>query len=204
MDRMTTCFNLVMMKSLWILGTTYNFKGFKKLPLDRPIVFLSNHQSMWDIPPLMWKFRKHHPKFIAKKELSRFIPSVSFNVNFGGSIAIDRKKPKESIKKIKEFAQRINRNKFAVCIFPEGTRSMNGVIKPFKKTGIETLLREMPNALFVPIAIKNTGKIDYKGKFLKRLGVKVTFSFLQPRSLTLENAETELAIIRDEIISTIA
>lgn len=201
---MTSFFNLVVMKSLWILGATFKFKNFKSLPKDRPIVFLSNHQSMWDIPPLMWKFRKHHPKFIAKKELARFIPSVSFNINFGGSVAIDRSKPKEAIKQITAFAKRINKNKFSVCIFPEGTRTMNGKMKPFKKSGIETLLKEMPNALFVPIAIKNTGKIDYKGKFLKRLGVKVTYSFLKPRNLTLENASKELAIMREEMISAIS
>lgn len=201
---MTTLFNWVAMKSLLILGTVVKFKGFKKLPLDRPIIVLSNHQSMWDIPPLMWKFRRHHPKFIAKKELSRFIPSVSFNINFGGSIAIDRSKPKESIKTITAFAKRINEKKYAVCIFPEGTRSMNGEMKPFKKLGIETILKEMPNALFVPVAIKNTGKLDHKGKFLKRLGVKVTFSCLEPRKLTLENAESELAIMRDEMITAIA
>lgn len=201
---MTTLFNWVAMKSLLILGTKVKFKGFKKLPLDRPVIFLSNHQSMWDIPPLMWQFRRHHPKFIAKKELSRFIPSVSFNVNYGGSIAIDRSKPKESIKMIQDFAKSINEKKYAVCIFPEGTRSMNGEMKPFKKSGIETLLKEMPNALFVPVAIKNTGKIDNKGKFLKRLGVKVTFSCLEPRSVTLENVDSELDIMRDEMISTIA
>jgi 1-acyl-sn-glycerol-3-phosphate acyltransferase len=204
MDRMTSWFNLAVMKSLWILGANFKFKGFKKLPKDRPIVFLSNHQSMWDIPPLMWKFRRHHPKFIAKKELTKFIPSVSFNINFGGSVAIDRSKPKESIKRITAFAKKINAKKFAVCIFPEGTRTMNGPMKPFKKSGIETLLKEMPNALFVPIAIKNTGKIDYKGKFLKRLGVRVTYSFLKPRNLTLENAEAELAIMRAEMITAIA
>ena len=204
MDRMTSWFNLLLMRSLIILGVRFKFKGFKKLPKDQPIVFLSNHQSMWDIPPLMWKFRSHHPKFIAKKELSRFIPSVSFNINFGGSVAIDRSKPKESIAIIRAFAQRINQKKFAVCIFPEGTRTMDGPMKPFKKSGIETLLKEMPHALFVPIAIKNTGKIDYKGKFLKRLGVKVTYSFLRPRNLTLENVESELALIREEMISTIA
>lgn len=204
MDRMTSWFNWVVMKSLCILGANFKFKGFKKLPSDQPIIFLSNHQSMWDIPPLMWKFRRHHPKFIAKKELARFIPSVSFNINFGGSVAIDRSKPKEAVKKITDFAKRINKNKFSVCIFPEGTRTMNGVMKPFKKSGIEALLKEMPNALFVPIAIKNTGKIDYKGKFLKRLGVKVTYSFLQPRRLTLENATSELAIMREEMMLAIA
>lgn len=159
---------------------------------------------MWDIPPLMWKFKRHHPKFIAKKELARFIPSVSFNVNFGGSVSIDRSEPQEAIELIKAFARRINENNFSICIFPEGTRSKDGEIKKFKKSGIETLLKEMPDSLFVPIAIKNTGKIDNNGKFFKRIGVQVTYYFLNPRKLTLENAEQQLETIRSEMTSAIS
>ncbi|MFT4603284.1 MAG: 1-acyl-sn-glycerol-3-phosphate acyltransferase, partial [Arenicella sp.] len=203
MDRVTTAFNFSLMRLLWVLGTSIKFVGFKKLTREQPIVILSNHQSMWDVPALMWKFKRHHPKFIVKEELSRFIPSVSFNVNHGGSVAIDRSKPTESLERIREFAKMINDKKYAVCIFPEGTRTMNGPMKPFKKSGIESILKEIPNALFIPVAIKNTGKIDWKGKLFKAVGIKVTYTFLEPRNLTLENVETELSKIRDEIISTI-
>lgn len=199
-DKVAAFFNLVVMRSLNILGTKYIFKGIKKLPTQNPIVFISNHQSMWDIPPLMWKYRIHRPKFVAKKELARFIPSVSFNINFGGSVAINRKKPKEALKKIKEFALRIKKQNYSVCIFPEGTRSKDGSIKPFKFSGIEAILKEIPNAVFVPVAIKNTQKIDIKGKFYKRLGVNITFTQLAPRTITLENAKVELEKMRLEMI----
>ena len=44
----------------------------------QPIIVVSNHQNMMDIPPLIWYFRHQHAKFISKKELGRGIPSVSF------------------------------------------------------------------------------------------------------------------------------
>ena len=188
------------MRALNLLGTRFKFVNFKKLPTENPIVFISNHQSMWDIPPLMWQFRKHRPKFVAKEELARFIPSVSFNINFGGSVAINRKKPQEAIRRIKEFALRIKNKNYSVCIFPEGTRSKDNSIKPFKLSGIEAILKEIPNAVFVPVAIKNTRAIDNAGKFIKRLGVKVTFTQLAPRKLTMENAAHELEKMRLEMI----
>ena len=67
----------------------------------------------------------------------------------------------------------VNENCFAVCIFPEGTLSRNGKIKPFKVAGVKTIIDEIPEALVVPVAIKNTGKIDNNGKFLKNIGVHV-------------------------------
>ena len=202
-DKTVAVLNLFLMRSLIILGARIQFIGFKPLPKDIPVIILSNHQSMWDIPPIMWKFRAHHPKFIAKKSLAKNIPSISYNLKHGGSVAIDRNNPEEAISKIKAFAQFINENNFSACIFPEGTRSRNGEIKPFKVSGIQTLISEMPNALIVPVAIKNTGKIDNSGKFLKRLGVNVSFTQLSPRNISLVNLNEELEKIRNEMISVV-
>ena len=199
MDYCTSFFNLTAMRSLLILGTRIKFIDFKSHPTDKPIIFLSNHQSMWDIPPMMWKFRKNHPKFVAKKELARFIPSVSFNINYGGSVAIDRSKPKQAISLIKSFAQYLEKNNYSACIFPEGTRSTNGEVKQFKKSGIEAIIREMPSALFVPVGIKNTAKIDKGSKFLKNLGVRVEFKMFDSRPVDLNNLERDLEIMRVEI-----
>lgn len=198
-DATVAILNLFLMRSLIVLGTSIKFKEFKSHPANTPLIIISNHQSMWDIPPLLWKYRKHHPKFVAKKELSRGIPSISYNLKYGGSVSIDRKNPEEAIQKIKAFAKMIEANNLSVCIFPEGTRSRDGKIKPFKVSGVATLLEEMPNALVLPVAIKNTGLIDNKGKFLKKLGVKVTFTELKPRKVSLSTIEKDLEEINKEI-----
>ncbi len=198
-DKVVALLNLFLMRSQLILGATFKFNNFKKLPTDKPIIVMANHQSMWDIPPLVWKFRKHHPKFIAKKELTKGIPSISYNLRYGGSVNIDRKKPEESVKKIIEFAKFIKEKNYAVCIFPEGTRSKDGKVKPFKIGGVVALLKEIPEAIVVPIAINGTGKIDNTGSFFMNLGVKVVYTQLPERQLHIENIENELNQIRNEI-----
>jgi 1-acyl-sn-glycerol-3-phosphate acyltransferase len=202
-DRSVAILNLFLMRSQFILGATFKFNNFKELPTDKPIIIIANHQSMWDIPPLIWKFRKHHPKFIAKKELTKGIPSISYNLKYGGSVNIDRKKPAESVKKITEFAKYIKEKNYAICVFPEGTRSKDGKVKSFKVGGVAALLNEIPDALVVPVAINGTGKIDNTGSFLLNLGVKVIYTQLPERYLTLENIETELNQIRKEIIDLV-
>jgi 1-acyl-sn-glycerol-3-phosphate acyltransferase len=202
-DKTVFALNFWLMKALHILGVSYAFNNFKKLPKDVPIIIISNHQSMWDIPTLIWKFRAHRPKFVAKKELAKGIPSISYNLRNGGSVAIDRKDPKGAVLKIKGFAKLVKENCFAVCIFPEGTRSRNGKIKPFKVAGVKTIMDEIPGALVVPVAIKNTGIIDNNGKFLKNIGVRVTFTQLESRMLNLNNLESELIAINAEIKSVL-
>ena len=191
-DKSVSALNWCLVKSHLILGATYKFHNFKPLPDNQPIIVIANHQSMWDIPPLIWQFRKHHPKFIAKKELTKGIPSISYNLKHGGSVNIDRKNPQESIEKIKTFAQNINAKKYAVCIFPEGSRSKDGKMKPFKVGGMQTLIAEMPNALIVPVAINGTAKIDNHGSKFLNLGVSVNYTCLKPRKMSLVNLESEL------------
>ena len=203
-DKTVFSLNFCLMRALHLLGVTYAFYNFKKLPKDVPIIIISNHQSMWDIPTLIWKFRAHRPKFVAKKELAKGIPSISYNLRHGGSVAIDRKDRKGSILKIKNFAKLVKENSFAVCIFPEGTRSRNGKIKPFKVAGVKTIMDEIPEALVLPVAIKNTGVIDNNGKFLKNIGVRVSFTQLEPRILNLNQLESELIAINAEIKSVLS
>ena len=202
-DKTVFALNFWLMKALHILGVRYSFHNFKKLPKDVPIIIICNHQSMWDIPTLIWKFRAHRPKFVAKKELAKGIPSISYNLRNGGSVSIDRKDPKGAVLKIKGFAKSVKENCFAVCIFPEGTRSRNGKIKPFKVAGVKALMDEIPEALVVPVAIKNTGIIDNNGKFLKNIGVRVSFTQLERRTLNLEKLESELIAINAEIKSVL-
>ena len=202
-DKTVFALNFWLMKALHILGVSYSFHNFKKLPKDVPIIIISNHQSMWDIPTIIWKFRAHRPKFVAKKELAKGIPSISYNLRNGGSVSIDRKDPKGAILKIKAFAKLVKENCFAVCIFPEGTRSRDGKVKPFKVAGVKTLMDEIPEALVVPVAIKNTGIIDNNGKFLKNIGVRVAFTQLESRMLNLNNLESELIAINAEIKSVL-
>lgn len=202
-DRVVAILNLCLMRSQLVLGATFKFVNFEDFPTGKPVIVVANHQSMWDIPPLIWKFRKNRLKFIAKKELAKGIPSISYNLKHGGSVTIDRKNPDESIELIKNFAIDLNVKKFAVCIYPEGSRSKDGKVKPFKVGGLKALIEQMPDAVVVPVAIDGTGKIDNKGSFFLNLGVSVVYTALKPRQIQLETIEYELEQIREEIIELV-
>jgi 1-acyl-sn-glycerol-3-phosphate acyltransferase len=172
--------SLLINKSLLILGTTISFRGFEKLPQGRPIILISNHQSLLDITAITWGFRNHHPKFISKVELGKYIPSVSYNLRYGGSVLIDRQKPLQSVREIGKLGKYIERNHYTACLFPEGTRTKDGKIKPFKSAGLDALLRAAPSALVVPLAIDGNYEILKNGLYPLSLGVKVTCTVLDP------------------------
>ena len=163
--------NLFLLRFLNILGTRIQFDHSHSLPTNRSIIFVANHQSTYEVPPLIWYLRKHHPKFISKKELGKGIPSVSFNLRHGGALLIDRKNPKKSIQAIQDFGKRLTEKKHSAIIFPEGTRSRDGKIKPFQKAGLSTLIENMPDALVVPISIGNSWRFAEHNYFPMPLAV---------------------------------
>lgn len=173
-----------LMRCLNVLGTTFNFNNPHNIPKNRPLIIVSNHQSMYDISPLMWYLREHHVKFVSKKELGKGIPSVSYNLRHGGSVLIDRKEPVKSIKAIQEFAERVDKNNWAAVIFPEGTRSRTGQTKPFKTRGLLTMFQHIPNAIIIPVTINNSWKTLRYGKFPMGLGAKIEFTVHHPIELS--------------------
>src|SRR5690554_618793 len=165
--------NWFLIRCLNILGSNFSAEMNSNLPAGVPVVIVSNHQSMWDIPPVVWYFRRYHPKFISKKSLGRGVPSVSYNLRKGGSILIDRKNKEESLEKMIDFTQYLMENKRGGVIFPEGTRSRDGSLKPFKIGGLNTLIPNMKGAYVIPISVSNSWKLQSGSPFPLALGVKV-------------------------------
>ncbi|WP_396636067.1 lysophospholipid acyltransferase family protein [Maribacter sp. R77961] len=172
--------NWCLMRSTNILGTSYTFSNSYTIPTGRPLVIVTNHQSMYDIPPIIWHMRKYHPKFVSKKELGKGIPSVSFNLVHGGSVLIDRNDGKGALMEIGKLGSYIENNNRSAVIFPEGTRSRDGHPKPFKPMGLKMLLKKAPSALIIPISINNSWKLVRYGKFPMGLGAKVSFKIHEP------------------------
>lgn len=184
-----------LMRSLNVLGTRFSFNNQYEIQKGRPVIVVANHQSMYDIPPLIWFLRKHHVKFVSKKELGKGIPSVSYNLRHGGSVLIDRKGPIKSLNAIKEFAKRIAKNNWAAVIFPEGTRSRTGKPKSFKTKGLLTMFENAPDAIILPVTINNSWKTLRYGKFPMGLGANITFDCHKP--LELNQFEDKEALIKD-------
>ena len=167
--------NWFLVRTAHILGATFHIKGMENIPDNQPLIIVANHQSLHDITTIIWFLRKTHPKFISKIELGKGIPSVSYNLRRGGSALIDRKDPKQALPEIKKVAELINSNNYAVVIFPEGTRSKNGLPRPFASSGLKMLYKFAPDAYFLPITINNSWKMSKYGDFPMGLGSNLHF-----------------------------
>ncbi|TSA28735.1 MAG: 1-acyl-sn-glycerol-3-phosphate acyltransferase [Bacteroidetes bacterium] len=172
--------NLCLVKGLYLLGCRVTFSGFEKVPVQRPVIIVSNHQSMCDIPAVVWGFRKYYPKFISKIELSRNLPSISHNLKHGKSALIDRENGPQAVREILKLGRLIQEHNYAACIFPEGTRSRTGEVKEFMPAGVRTLLHAAPLAVIVPFVIDGHSRLMYKGFFPLKFGQKITYTVLDP------------------------
>jgi len=183
-----------LMRCLNVLGTRFTFNNPHKISKDRPLLIVSNHQSMYDISPIMWYMRKHHVKFVAKKELGKGIPSVSYNLRHGGSVLIDRKNPRQAFPEMMKFGEYIENTKRAAVIFPEGTRSKDGNPKPFRTRGLEILMKKTPSALIVPITVNNSWKMLRYGKFPMGIGNHMKFTVHKPIEMANFTNKNELIL----------
>ena len=172
--------NFFLTLNTYILGTTYKVENLERLPQGVPIIVAANHQSLYDISGILWFMRKVHPKFISKIELGKGIPSISYNLNHGGSVLIDRKDAKQSLSAIKKMADYIETTKRTAVIFPEGTRSKNGQPGPFAENGLKILCKYAPSAYIVPVTINNSWKMTKWGSFPMGLGNRLTFIVHEP------------------------
>lgn len=172
--------NCGLVRATHVLGTTYKFYNLDLVPKNVPLIIVANHQSLYDIPAIIWFMRKCHPKFISKKELGKGIPSVSYNLRHGGSVLIDRKDAKQAIPQIQKVAKYIETHQRSVVIFPEGTRSKTGVPKKFSENGLKVLCKYAPSAYIVPISINNSWKMVRFGVFPMGLGNRLTFTIQKP------------------------
>ena len=175
--------NFFMVAYTYVLGTTYKFENLDLVPQGVPLIIAANHQSMYDIAPISWFMRRMYPKFISKIELGKGIPSISYNLNHGGSVLIDRNNPRQSLPAIKQIAEYVELNKRSVVIFPEGTRSKTGIPKPFAENGLKILCKYAPSAYIVPLTINNSWKMTRWGSFPLGVGNKLTFTIHPPMAI---------------------
>ena len=123
-------------------------------------IFMANHESALDILALFLAV-PHDVKFVAKSSLFR-IPVLGWSMRRGGFIPVDRSDREKAREALGGIAERLRRGK-SVIVFPEGTRSRDGALGPFKKAGFLLALKtEIP---IVPIGISGARGILRRGDF---------------------------------------
>jgi 1-acyl-sn-glycerol-3-phosphate acyltransferase len=150
----------------WVLVRTFGICG-THLAVERdpavrswtPYIVVSNHQSMFDIVILGSLLFSNFPKYISKRSLGRWIPTVSFNLRAGGHVLIDRGDAPQALSAIRELGQRVRAGRCSAMIFPEGTRARAGALGKFKPAGTLALLEEAPETPVLPVAIDQSWRL---------------------------------------------
>ncbi|MGD1972210.1 MAG: lysophospholipid acyltransferase family protein, partial [Desulfobacterales bacterium] len=137
-----------------------NVEGPSGMDFQRPYIYMPNHQSNFDIPVLLGHLKVQF-RWLAKMELFK-IPIFGRAMRKAGYISIDRNDRRSAINSLKAAAEKI-KNGVSVLIFPEGTRSRDGKIRPFKKGGFVMAIES--GVPIVPVVISGTREIMTKGKF---------------------------------------
>lgn len=165
---------------LLLAGVQFEVEGREHLPATGAVVYMPNHQSNFDILALFAGLPGQF-RWLAKEELFR-IPLFGFAMRRTGYIAVDRSDRKKAILSMAEAARRIGAGT-SVIVFPEGTRSPDGTLLPFKKGGF--MLAIQAGAPIVPIAIRGSHEVMPKGSRWIRGGpLRVTIFPLVPTAGT--------------------
>lgn len=184
----------------WFALTRFKVTFEAELPRSVPLIIVANHQSMFDIPLLVWYLRKSVPHFIAKQELGKGLPSISYALRTM-FLLIDRKDPASAVPSIHQLGKKVHSLKEAVVLFPEGTRARDGVLRKFKTRGFTTLCEAMPDALIVPVAISNSWQIVRYNLLPVFCGAKVNLTVFAPIVQRKENLEDQLVAIEAQLRS---
>ena len=119
---------------LFVSRIKVTVKGISNIDPSKSYIFMPNHQSNFDIPVLLGCLPAQF-RWLAKAELFR-IPLFGRAMRGCGYISIDRSNRKSAFRSLQKAADTI-RNGVSVLIFPEGTRSLDGKIRSFKKGRIK-------------------------------------------------------------------
>ena len=166
-------------------------QGYSNIDPALPYIYMPNHQSNFDIPVLLGHLKVQF-RWLAKIELFK-IPIFGRAMRKAGYISIDRYNRESAIKSLKVAANKI-KNGVSVLIFPEGTRSRDGDILPFKKGGF--VLAIDSGVPIVPVVITGTRSIMTKGKFLVNAG-QVNMVIHKPIDTSAYTRDTKAALMEN-------
>ena len=138
---------------LWLAGARLDIRRMPAPP-PGPVIFASNHESVLDIWVLFVAIPRSF-RFIAKQELFR-LPVFGWYLRIGGHIPVDRSNRASAVASLRHAGEAV-RGGTSIVVFPEGTRSRDGRIQPFKKGPF--VVAKGAGVPIVPIAISGSGAV---------------------------------------------
>ncbi|MBL7013943.1 MAG: 1-acyl-sn-glycerol-3-phosphate acyltransferase [Candidatus Marinimicrobia bacterium] len=183
---------------LWSGNIQYSISGLEKISHHQPYFFTGNHSSGFDIP-LAYATIPNKMVSIAKIELKK-IPIFSQALSAGGHIFVDRSQHDKAIESLEKAKKSLKSDPRSILLFPEGTRSVDGEIKPFKRGGIVMAIQM--GIPIVPVAFCGTYQLLTKGKWnIKETSIEAVLgSPIATENLDVKDRRIIASQIRDEVI----
>ncbi len=187
--------------SLALSGITFRVSGREHVPVNRAVVFCSNHQSNVD-PPILFEALHSHTHILFKAELEA-IPLLARAFKVGGFIPVDRRNKEAAMRAIEAGAQSI-RSGNSFLIFPEGTRSKTAQLLPFKKGGFIMAIKAQ--APILPVAVQGGDAAMQKGsKIILPATVSIRIGEpIETAGLALKDRDALIAKTRQRIEGLLA
>ena len=155
-----------------ILGLRLDISGRETVDRKKPTIFMANHESFLD-GPLLFLAIPQYVRVILKKEIFR-IPVIGWAMNFAGFVPVDRKGSHSGRLSIARATRSIIERHYSYLIFPEGTRSLDGQMQPFRRGAFFLALNSQ--APIVPITLEGSHELMPKGSSSAKKGtVRVVF-----------------------------
>ncbi len=195
---------VVLVQVFRIAGTRIEVERSPELRDGGSYLFIANHQSMFDIPILGALLYSSFPKYVSKRELANWIPSISYNLRRGGMAIIDRKDRDQATQAIRSLGEQVVSRGVSAVIYPEGTRARAGELGRFRPAGALALLDAAPETPVVPITIDESWRLLRFNLFPVPFGTRIRVRIGDPTARHPdEDPAALLASLREEIGKTL-
>ncbi|GAB4343074.1 MAG: lysophospholipid acyltransferase family protein [Candidatus Abyssubacteria bacterium] len=182
---------------LWTCGVRLQVRGRENLPPDGPFILMSTHNSHFDIPVLVKEVPRQF-RIVAKKSLFR-IPVFGWIMRVAGYVPVDRGDRTQAFASLDRAAETVQGG-MPLLVFPEGTRSPDGSLGPFKKGGF--VLAAKSKAPIIPVVIDGTFHVLPKWSWRISPGcVSVTFGKkIETSTYSYETKESLMEAVRRSML----
>jgi 1-acyl-sn-glycerol-3-phosphate acyltransferase len=152
--------------NLWVCGVKVRVQGLERLDPRKAYLFMSNHQSLFDILALMSALDVFQLRWVAKQEL-RKVPVLGLCMQRTHQILVDRESRTQAVATIRRVRELLSAG-ISVLFFPEGTRSQDGHLLPFKPGGFAVAVET--GVPVVPVTVNGSRAVLPFGDWKVRAG----------------------------------
>lgn len=179
-------------------GAKITVNGTEKIPTDKPVLFVPNHQSYADIPVLLYALRGYPFGFVIRYTMAA-LPLIKNFVLPLGCVSIKQEDIRQSVSALNKTAENIN-DGFSMLIFPEGRREFTNTPKPFKNGAFKIV--QKTGVTIVPIYLHNSHFL-FEGNGMSIGSPEVTVTILDPIE-TAEMSRADIKILNEKVFEAIS